>query len=665
MSFTFQNLRTGNKYRYVVFCLSLFLAVGCGQGSSDSENTDTNLSQLAERAEETSSNDDSPWEGRWELVLSNQTVDSHLLLLQIVERAGQRGIRMVDKAPMRELEKWKLTQAYFKEEDVLLAFETGNIDLKFEGTLHGEVVLGSVFSEGELSPSPARLVKTSKLNMQGVEVQQVAEGTKELEAAVKSPDPVKALTEYVKKNSDSPLIFMAYYNILVKALDKKAPSEQVLQITEDIKKAANRWGENLILKIYIEIIENTAEKPAYREIAVQNFNALKKLVGDEPVEAVKNIITEFQARINLADNDKTKQAAGEAAIKEILKNNSFYLKLVITLAEYYERQEKFEEALKIYSRLAALPGSAAAVRNIKDSDGEPVDVIEKTRSLWKGEDAQFEKYLDEVYKKEAFFFIEKKKPEMELRQGRRISLVELFTGAACPPCVAGDLALGGVEKMHPVPQFIAVRYHQHIPGPDPLTVSSGEARLSYYGGQGTPLLLINGRQVDNVGGLIFHAQDRYQQLYPRIKNLISQISIVKLELQTSLENGVVKIHAKADSISGIRKDTRLRILIVDPLIHYTARNGIRYHEMVVRDMPGGHEGVLASNGTAEVKLERSIPKLQSEIIDGLKSLEKNRGITFNYLPSELKQIQVIAFVQDDGSREILQSAISPVLTVVP
>ncbi len=669
MIYSFQFLRHGDKYlRLAVFCSLIFVAGGCGNNSSDVEQSGTanvDLSQLADGAKSDEQDSDSPWNGRWELMLSSHTRQSPMILLQIEERAGHLQARMLDKAPAPELEKLKLAGIYFRKNGILVALQSEENKLTFEGTLHKDIVLGSFYSEGEISPAPARLIKSSKFNLQGVDLQQVIEHTKEYEAAVAAPDPIAALDQFIKEYPNNPLIFSAGFNMLTKAIEKKRPADQVMKMTEEMKKTARRWGDSLIIKIYVEILEQIIEKPAYREIAVKNFGEVKKLVGESPTEAVKNLLIEFQARIDLADTDKEKQKVGETAVKQIIEKNHFYLKIVITLAEYYERNGETEQALEIYSRLAALPGVASAVHGIKSASGEPVDVVKKTRSLWKGKEADFEKYLDEVYQKETFFFVEKEKPKIELRKGRRITLVELFTGSACQPCVAADIALGGVEKMLPVPEFIAVRYHQHIPGPDPLTVSSGEARFGYYGGQGTPLMAINGRQTGNVGGLIFHAQAQYQGLYPRIKNLISQISLVNLDLQVSLEKSVLKIHAKAEGIPKLRKDAKLRLLIVDPHLHYIAGNGVRFHEMVVRDMPGGHEGVLASQGKAEVNVERSLLELQSEIIKGLKSLEENRGMKFNFLPPELKQVYVIAFVQDDGSHEILQSAISPLLTVSP
>src|SRR5262249_39195134 len=57
------------------------------------------------------------------------------------------------------------------------------------------------------------------------------------------------------------------------------------------------------------------------------------------------------------------------------------------------------------------------------------------------------------------------------RKGKsdRVVLVELFTGAQCPPCVAADLAFDAVGKSFKPSEAILLQYHLHIPRPDPLT----------------------------------------------------------------------------------------------------------------------------------------------------------------------------------------------------
>ena len=74
------------------------------------------------------------------------------------------------------------------------------------------------------------------------------------------------------------------------------------------------------------------------------------------------------------------------------------------------------------------------------------------------------------------------------RKGKsdRVVLVELFTGAQCPPCVAADKAFDALEKTYKPGEVLLLEYHEHIPGPDPLTSPVNERRLLYYKGEGHP-----------------------------------------------------------------------------------------------------------------------------------------------------------------------------------
>src|SRR5262249_44181810 len=69
------------------------------------------------------------------------------------------------------------------------------------------------------------------------------------------------------------------------------------------------------------------------------------------------------------------------------------------------------------------------------------------------------------------------------RKGKsdRVVLVELFTGAECPPCVAADLGFDALAKTYKPSEVLLLQYHEHIPGPDPLTNADTEARMKFYG----------------------------------------------------------------------------------------------------------------------------------------------------------------------------------------
>src|SRR5438093_844872 len=100
----------------------------------------------------------------------------------------------------------------------------------------------------------------------------------------------------------------------------------------------------------------------------------------------------------------------------------------------------------------------------------------------------------------------------------RVVVLELFTGAQCPPCVAADLAFGGLEQRYKSSDVVMMQYHLHIPGPDPMTNSDTEARWKHYrdalGKQqiaGVPTAVINGKPLKGGGGPITESQRLYER----------------------------------------------------------------------------------------------------------------------------------------------------------
>ena len=53
-------------------------------------------------------------------------------------------------------------------------------------------------------------------------------------------------------------------------------------------------------------------------------------------------------------------------------------------------------------------------------------------------------------------------------KGDRAVVMEIFTGAQCPPCVAADVGFDALLTTYKPTEFIGLQYHLHIPGPDPL-----------------------------------------------------------------------------------------------------------------------------------------------------------------------------------------------------
>src|SRR4029453_194767 len=105
-------------------------------------------------------------------------------------------------------------------------------------------------------------------------------------------------------------------------------------------------------------------------------------------------------------------------------------------------------------------------------------------------------------------------------KGDRGAVLGLFTGAQGPPCVAADFAFDGLEKTYKPADVVLIQYHVHIPGPDPMTNPSTEARWKYYLEKlpddvgGVPTALFNGQPLPEKqrgGGPVAFAEMKYKE----------------------------------------------------------------------------------------------------------------------------------------------------------
>jgi len=648
-----------------VLCLAMLpaLLVGC-DNSSTPESGSVAGDGMTELPGEGEDEDASPWVGRWLFTITEQTNDFHPFLLQIEERNGQRGLQIIDRAPRPEFKDWKLKGASFLPDAMRLAIDTGNVTLMFEGKLYDDVFLGVVYPEGTPMPTPARFVKYSETSLRGFETPQLTEGVEEFQKATQAEDAVAALEKFIAENQNNPLVHQAYEQLLAEEIASEAAAERIQSLKEQVSETGDRWGGPLRLESLFTLASLLDNTTGYREIQATTLEELSEMLGEETPDQIKLQLELLKGKYLLASEAAEEQEVGEEKLQALLESQPFDFNAILALAKYYEQQGEPEKSLELYAKLAVAPGMSRMVGNIADPQtGDEVSLMEKTRSLFDGDDKQFEKFLDETYEQVVFYFVPEKKPSISLSENRRVPLIELFTGAMCPPCVAGDLALGGLEKVFPAPEAIVVRYHQHIPGPDPLTNTAGESRFSYYNGRGTPALFVNGQDSDSVGGYLVHAEQHFNRLLPQIATLLSKPSNVVIDLNASAEGETISISAKASGLSDDRPNMKLRLLLVEPMIHYVAPNGIRTHEMVVRDCPGGAGGKQAEGTSVSVEAKVNIAELKTQLAEQLSTFEANRNYEFDTKPLDMEQFRVVAFVQDDSNKEIFQSTISPVINV--
>jgi hypothetical protein len=269
--------------------------------------------------------------------------------------------------------------------------------------------------------------------------------------------------------------------------------------------------------------------------------------------------------------------------------------------------------------------------------------------------AKIDDQLDEEFEKHAVPF----KPERPARRpkARHVVLVELFTGAQCPPCVAADIAFDAVGKSYTSSEVALLQYHLHIPGPDPLTNADSEARQNFYGKtiEGTPTLFLDGKTSDPLGGGRDGGKESYDTLRKTLDEVLKKNGQASITLNVRRTGDKVDIEAEVTDLTKSGDRVRLRFALVEEVVRYPGRNQQRLHHHVVRAFPGGVEGFALLEAIAKKKVSFSLTELKKSLGDYLDKSAKRQPFLDDERPLNLKNLKVVAFIQDDKSKEVYQA----------
>jgi hypothetical protein len=293
------------------------------------------------------------------------------------------------------------------------------------------------------------------------------------------------------------------------------------------------------------------------------------------------------------------------------------------------------------ARAAALKTLAAALRRAgKDDEAKEVA----------GRLAKLEEELDRKFLAEAIPFQPRALPVRE-GENKRVVLVELFTGAQCPPCVAADVAFDALLKAARPSEVVLLQYHLHIPGPDPMTNPDSEKRSEYYSVGGTPTFRVGGKAGPEIGGPRDLAEDAYGELLQSVKGRLDGDAGAKLKLTAGRDGDKVTINAEVSDLKKTGEDVRLRLALVEDVVRFAGRNGQRLHHHVVRAFPGGVEGMALKDSSAKREVTVNLSDVRKSLTDYL----AGREFPEDARPMNLKGLKVVAFVQDDRGKEVLQA----------
>ncbi|MFZ0737567.1 MAG: hypothetical protein WAM96_10800 [Candidatus Acidiferrales bacterium] len=330
------------------------------------------------------------------------------------------------------------------------------------------------------------------------------------------------------------------------------------------------------------------------------------------------------------------------------------------LSEVYETRGDRNDALKYLSD-AALSGrlSPEKLSHLADLYSE-VYPVKSAKSV--------SDYLDVLYRERFHSPVAASKYVPDPKRSTRVVLAEMITGSGCEPCTAVDLAFDAALNRYDVTELALIVYHMHAPTSDPLANQSSVERIASYGEDSAPSVYLDGKRVDVGEGLQTETPRVFESLIHAVDARLLVPAGGNLEVSAKLSGAIVEVKVSGTGLQNPDVGRHLQIALVENEVSYSGENGFRFHSMVVRNVAQSSKD---SSGfplpkTADFTVNYSFGldqimaanlKYYDEYIADLKA---RTGIAATFREKRYvidpHKLSVVAFIQDDGTKGILQSA---------
>ncbi len=623
------------------------------------------------------------FEGRWSLFLSSQGQDVVLWLFELSRGPDSAWSgKFLDAS--RDRTKPEFTGVKVDGDRIQFDVKNEQGAVNFQGRLVDGVVRGT-FAFGPYDLSPARLWPTSIETLEKSAQALPPPGMDVFkQAATDKEHPAAAVLRAAQEAYESPLALDAYASVLEQLRRHEPTREQAEKIVNGYSKAAATWGPRMELRSQIISAVQLTRNRLFPDMVLSLLKKFEDGIGSElpnwkdQIKGARTNAQVEQALLDLrSDDDALRTAARDYLSDPKLTTQHYNFEVLYELARYAADHDEVDKAIDYYSQIVALPLLEMLVKEMgpqigrKAGDPTPRDVLTELWEKSKGSRDGLDAHLKEVYDTSLTRLIEtaKERAPTPVAAPTRPVLLELFTGTECGPCLAADLATWGVLRTYPAKDVVVLQIHQHVPLPDPLANLDGEERYSYYEAQGTPWALIDGMSLQGerglipsgIGGLLQQVEMNYLQL----RNIIDQRLVMPTGAQVSavaaLQDGVLTVSASTTGFSADDAGTlRLRVGLVEKRVDYAGTNGVREHHHVLRAMLGGARGAAVRKG--ELKYDTSIPlaELRQQLENYLTEFEAGRRIKFPAKPLDLTSLEVVAWVQNDKTKEVQGCILIPV-----
>jgi hypothetical protein len=245
-------------------------------------------------------------------------------------------------------------------------------------------------------------------------------------------------------------------------------------------------------------------------------------------------------------------------------------------------------------------------------------------------------------------------PGRKEKGANKVAVMELFTGAQCPPCVAADVAFDALAKSYKPTDVVLLQYHLHIPGPDPLTNRDTLGRAEYYDVHSTPSTLFDGKSQAGGGGGMEAARQKYNQYVDILDAMLEKATDVKVAGTFGRAGDRLTANVTVTGADP-SAELKLRLVVVEETIKYVGSNQIRFHHEVVRAMIGGPAGVAVNDKAFKHSAAADIDEIKKGLTGYLDEFAATTKFPSKKRPMDLGHLKVFALVQNDKTKEIVQA----------
>jgi tetratricopeptide (TPR) repeat protein len=590
--------------------------------------------------------------GRWEIQFKEPTGGTRpIAILEISAQGANLSGKLVATQPPNLPATVK--QLSVKGAELLFVFEIG-VQIQFKGKRVGDRLEGSA-SDGTMNVTWVGIATTR-------DKVEEPDDREAFNAATRVRDPqarLDALHKFAKDYPRSGFRDVAYRQILDANLQKKPLDETRLRALIDeylagVPEGTVEVGSRPINR-RADAYNNVADQLMVNDVLLDTALRLtEKAVATvtaktPPSTKAMYLITQGQVQYKKKNYDLAEDSLKKAVAVEGAEPSA---EPHVFLAKVYEAKNQNDAAIDSYLKAAAYSNS----RELKESLER---AYRKKHGSLEGLHAKIDSAL---LSKAKLFDPGRFERGAEARTGK-VVLAELFTGAECGPCFAADLAFEGLIERYDRATVAVLEYHLHIPGPDPMTNTDAERRGLYYRVSGTPTAIIDGVEQVLSGGSSREAARNFKLYTGKIEPRLSLRPVVKFPaLVLKKEGDTVTAQGEVELTSGTVKQferVKLRVALVEEVVHYTGGNGIHFHHLVVRKMLGPPEGLALQKAPGRTGFSESVKlaDLQTGLKNYLEDFEKTRGFQW---PEKLhsvdsKQLALVAFLQNDETKEVMQS----------